>query len=209
MSDEDEEEEDESDDTDGDNVGREDAAAGEGQEAGAGEEGAVTSAAGSVAAVLRGGGPAAGSGSGDPNILERNMLEKQRIESVMPTLTDPTLDMSVALEGLTVDAKAEMRRAKDRAMSRGSARLEEAREADIETEAQVRRARAIHKANLKEAEDIPFSGMKKGASSRPGTSSGASSRPGSRPGTSSGASAMATTEAAHSEGIDDEGFELR
>ena len=67
--------------------------------------------------------------------------DMRRLQSVMPALVDPAMDSAVVVEGLTVDAKSEVRRAKDRAMARGTSRLEETREGELDTDAQVREER--------------------------------------------------------------------
>ena len=114
-------------------------------------------------------------------------MDRGRLKSVVPTLTDPTLDHAVAFEALTVDAKSEVRRAKDRAMARASARLDEARDEEIDVDARVRRERAIHGASMREAEAmLPFHARfeAESATGRPGTGRSVSSRPGT--GTSGG-----------------------
>ena len=116
-------------------------------------------------------------------------MERRRLQSVIPTLTDPTMDSSVAVDALSVDAVSEVRRAKDRAMARGANRLDEARDDEIDVDAQVRRARAIHGASMKEAGAmLPFNtsfAQLQQQNSRPGTAG--SGRPGTagsgRPGT--------------------------
>ena len=87
------------------------------------------------------------------------------------------MDSSVAVDALSVDAVSEVRRAKDRAMARATNRLDEARDGEIDVDAQVRRAKAIHGASMKEAGAmLPFT-TSFAQRERPGGGGSTGSRP--------------------------------